>query len=397
MTTQGSGFSENMREWAQKILMLSLFPTIGLFAYLMYGLVSGQLAGAAANHTEARHAAELVNQLSSYFNISLVVSLLCCLLLFFDYEPLGLILVIIAGMLAYGIRFAVNFLGSNQLTNGPASEALFKEFRLAAMIIGAPGVALVVKELVARIVDSRSRQDLTNLTYGTDVAQQEDRPKALIGAFAACWQLPFCRDGIRVKCPIYHARTKCWQQRVGCMCEENIILMAMGGPDKHAGQDMTAAPAASGGFVPLGDLLTQNAEKTRAAITTRPGPRGVRIPTNPHLSDAAKAQRCRNCVIFNEHQRQKYGFLSVPVTIAVPALVFWNFNNLVNLISGFLNSLETYVAKFSFTGHSANITEVTRSLSGNLFVETMLIVCMTLVVMTWAQRLLEFVCFKIKI
>jgi len=181
------------------------------------------------------------------------------------------------------------------------------------------------------------------------------------------------------------------------MCEENIILMAMGGTDKHAGQDMTAAPVASGGFVPLGDLLTQNAEKTRAAIVTRPGPRGVRIPTNPHLSDAAKRQRCRNCVIYNEHQRQKYGFLSGPVTISVPALVFWNFSNLINLMSGFVNNLETYVSKFSFTGHSANISEVTRNLSGNLFVETMLIVCATLVVMTWAQRLLEFICFKIKI
>jgi hypothetical protein len=181
------------------------------------------------------------------------------------------------------------------------------------------------------------------------------------------------------------------------MCEENIILMAMGGTEKASGQDMTAAPPVSGGFVPLGDLLTQNAEKTRAAIVTRPGPRGVRIPTNPHLSEAAKRQRCRNCVIYNEHQRQKYGFLSGPVTIAVPALVFWNFNNLIALMSGFVNNLESYVAKFSFTGHSANISEVTRSLSGNLFVETMLIVCATLIVMTWAQRALEFVCFKMKI
>jgi hypothetical protein len=394
--TQGSGFSESAREWAQKILVLSAIPTIGLFAYLSYGLFSGQLAGVASNRVEAQHAVQLVGQLSSYLNIALVVSLLSCLFLFYESEPLGIGLVVVAGVLAYGIRFALDFLGSSQLANGEASKALFHEFQLAAMIIGAPGVALVVKELIARIVDSRSRQDLTSLTYGKDVVEQRDQPRALIGAFAACWQLPFCRDGIRVKCPIFHARTKCWKERVGCMCEENIILLAMGGEKEHP-HDMTAAPAAGGGFVPIGDLLTKSTEKTRAAIQTRVGPRGVRIPTNPHLSEAAKRQRCRNCVIYNEHQRQKYGFLSGPVTVAVPALVFWNFGNLIAFMTGLINNLETMVAKFSFTGHATNVNEVTKSLSGNVFVETVLIVCMTLVLMTWAQRLLEFVCFKLKI
>ena len=181
------------------------------------------------------------------------------------------------------------------------------------------------------------------------------------------------------------------------MCEENVILMAMGGTDKEQAHDMTAAPVSSGGFVPIGDLLTKSAEKTRANITTRMGPRGVRIPTNPHLSDAAKRQRCRNCVIFNEHQRQKYSFLSGPVTVSVPAFVFWNFSNLVTLIGNFLNGIEKLVGRVSFTGQVGTVSEVTRTLASNLFVETMIIVCLTLVLMTWAQRLLEFVCFKIKI
>jgi len=395
--TTGSGFTETVREWAQKAFLLGGIPAIGLFAYLSYGLFSGQLAGVAQDKTTARHAVELVTQLSIYLNVTLVIALVSSLFLFFEIEAFGFILIAIAGVLAYGLRFALEFLDpSKQLGNSESSAVLFQEFRLAAMIIGAPGAVLVIKELLSRIVNSRSRQDLTSVTYGKDVAKQHDRPTALIGAFAACWQLPFCRDGIRVKCPIFHARTKCWKERVGCMCEENIILLAMGG-EKEQAHDMTAAPATSGGFVPIGDLLTKSTEKTRATIQTRVGPRGVRIPTNPHLSDAAKRQRCRNCVIFNEHQRQKYSFLSGPVTVAVPAFVFWNFGNLVNLIGDQLNNVESVVTKFSFTGHAANISEVTTGLRGNLFVETMLIVCGTLVLMTWAQRLLEFVCFKAKI
>lgn len=397
MINQGSGISETVREWAQKVFVLSLIPVVCLFTYLAYGLFSGQLAGAAHSHKEALHAVELVGQLSLYLNVALVIALISSLFMYYEFEALGIVLLVLAAILAYGIRFGLDFAGSSQIANGSAAKALFGEFRLAAMILGAPGVVLVLRDIVARIIDSRNRQDLSALTYGKDVAKQYERPQALIGAFAACWQLPFCRDGIRVKCPIFLARTKCWKQRVGCMCEENIILLAMGGTEKERGQDMTAAPAATGGFVPIGDLLTKNTEKTRSAITTRVGPRGVHIPTNPHLSDGAKRERCRNCVIYNEHQRQKYGFLSGPVTVAVPALVFWNFNNLLLIMNSAMNNLEATVAKFSFTGHPANINEVTRSVSGNMVIETVLIVCMTLVLMTWAQRLLEFVCFKIKI
>ncbi len=397
MTNQGSGISETVREWAQKTLALSLVPAIFLFAYLIYGLFSGQLAGAAQNKADARHAVELVGQLSFYLNIALVIALVSALFLYYEFEALGVILLVLAAVLAYGIRLAVDYLGSGQLANGKAAISLFGEFRLAALIIGAPGVALVLKELLSRIVSARHRQDLSALTYGSEVAKQRDRPQALIGAFAACWQLPFCRDGIRAKCPIYHARTKCWKERVGCMCEENIILLAMGGPEKERAKDMTAAPVSAGGFVPIGDLIAKSNEQTKAAITTRKGPRGVRIPTNPHLSDSAKRQRCRNCVIYNEHQRQKYGFFSGPVTIAVPALVFWNYQNLIAFLGGAMNGLQAIVARFSFTGHPANVSEITKSLAGNMVVENVLIVCMTLVLMTWAQRLLEFACFKIKI
>ena len=249
MIKEGSGISETVREWAQKTFLLGLVPALCLFAYLTYGLISGQLAGVAHNHAEAQRAVDLIGQLSFYLNIALVVALLSALFLFFENEALGIVLLLIAAILAYGIRFGIDFLGSSQLLNGSAAKALLSEFRLAAMVVGAPGAVLVVREIISQIIASRDRQDMATLTYGKDVAKQRERPQALIGAFAACWQLPFCRDGIRDKCPIFHARTKCWKQRVGCMCEENVILIAMGGSEKERGQDMTAEMPASAGEI----------------------------------------------------------------------------------------------------------------------------------------------------
>ncbi|MCW3053176.1 MAG: hypothetical protein JWN14_2346, partial [Chthonomonadales bacterium] len=278
------------------------------------------------------------------------------------------------------------------LATGDASNASLKEIQMMAYIIGVPGVLLAVRTILSRIFN-RGGRDLANLSYGKDASRTERRAP-LIGALAKCWELPFCREGIRVRCPIFHAKTKCWKERVGCMCEENIILLAMGGAGAED-PDKTQPLNKQSGFIPIGDILSKNAEEKRAAIPTRVGPKGVRIPTNPHLSEAAKRMRCHNCVIFNEHQRQKYQFLSAPVTLAVPLLVFLEFQNLQKLIDTVLGILDQLVAKVSF--NAASTANLSKDISGNLGIEVIFIICITLVAMTWAQRLLEYTMFKIKI
>ena len=378
-----------------KVFQFSLLPTLGLFLYLFWGLFSGQLADVQGKPTEAQHALLLVNQLSFYLNISLVVTLLTSILLFYEVEAYGFILTGLGAFLAYGLQFCIDMLFASdaaRMTSGAASKATLHEIFIAAMMIGAPGILIVLRSLFMRFFQARQGEDLANMQYGSN-ASREDVKAPLIGAFAKCWQLPFCREGIRKGCPIFHARTKCWKERVGCMCEENILIIAMGGNEAKKGQDMTK----DSGFVPIGDLLTKNAEEKKANISTRPGPRGVRIPTNPHLTDTQKRHRCQNCVIYNEHQRQKYQLLSPPVTLAVPVLVFANFDGLVHLVRSLLQGLDSLVGHLSFTGGGQKGLDLAGSVSGNLPIETLLIVCLTLVLMTWAQRLLEFCTFKIKI
>ena len=103
-----------------------------------------------------------------------------------------------------------------------------------------------------------------------------------------CWELPYCRDNIREKCPIYvKRRGPCWWYKEGCMCEERIILQAVINTDwkqKAAKPDMA-----------------YNFGQNRAGLTP-----------------AAKRERCRNCVIYNEHQRQKYKALVTVALIVVP-------------------------------------------------------------------------------
>ena len=278
-----------------------------------------------------------------------------------------------------------------KLVKGDLSSMTVQAIQNTAGIIAVPGVLLFVYSLYGRLANGRRGPDLTALQYGKG-AKKEKVPKALIAATAKCWQLPFCREGIRVKCPIYLGRTKCWKERVGCMCEENIILLATGG-EEHKPTDMTKEV----GFVAIGDLISKSEAEKRTTMNTRQGPRGVRIPTNPHLTDGQKRERCRNCIIYNEHQRMKYQLLAPLVTVAVPALVFLQFDSIRDWLSGAMRTLDTMIAGLKFTGESASSGALSNQVSSSIFIQGAIILCLTLMVMTWALRLLEYCTFKIKI
>ncbi len=397
MQFDSNGFlSDRVVDFLTKAFQLSLIPTILLTGWLLWGLFSGRLADVAAmSRTEHAAALHTITTLSQALNVSLLVTVVSAGLAYMELEALGVIYLLISAFLAFGLKFIMTafFSGdSAHLMNGDASTASLKEIQMMAYIFGVPGVLLAIKTLMGKIFNSRHR-DLAGLSFGKDASRTE-RKAPLIGALAKCWELPFCREGIRVRCPIFHAKTKCWKERVGCMCEENIILLAMGGTGPED-PEKTQPLNKQSGFIPIGDLLSKNAEEKKAAIPTRVGPRGVRIPTNPHLSEGQKRQRCHNCVIFNEHQRQKYQFLSAPTTLAVPLLVILQFDNLRHLIDGALGMLDKIIGNVTF--NAASTANLSREVSGNLGIEVIFIVCLTLVLMTWAQRFLEYTMFKIKI
>lgn len=384
---------------ASKIFPIAAVAVVLLYGYIFYGLFSGALGDVVGQTAQrGQHALQLIHQLSLWLNIALVVMLLTSLALHYEEAAVGYVYLGLAALFAYGLNFVMEFLfaaESAKLKAGPASEATLRELHLTAIFFGIAGVLLVVRQMWVRVMDIRTGQDLANVSYGKEVSKEEV-PKALVGAFAHCWQLPFCREGIRKNCPIYHARTKCWKQGVGCMCEENVIRLAAGGPEISKGQDMTQEPTKGQGFVPIGDLIVENERKNVQNVPTRVGPRGVRIPTNPHLTNAQKRMRCHNCVIYNEHQKQKYQLVAPLVTLAIPLLVWFKFDDLRELVVAMMHRLDGLLGHLSFSGQTGT-SELTRNVQGSLGVDVIIIFCLALVFMTWALRLLEYCMFKIKI
>ncbi len=380
----------------QKIFAVIAGANAVMCGYIIYGLFSGQLATAASTSTlAAHHALNVVLQLSSYINVSLPIALILAVVLFWDNTTVGGMLLVIAAALSYGVNLALDYLSSSgtQLKAGMVAHATLSEMGEVALMLAIAGGILILRGIWDRIRNSASGPDLTAMKYGAN-AKEEDNPRAILGAAAKCWQLPYCKEAVRKTCPIFHARSKCWKHRVGCMCEEHIMRLSMA----NSGGASPANQGVGSGFVAIGDLIAKSESSTTTALPTKVGPRGVRIPQNPNLSAARKRERCNNCVIYNEHQRQKYNLFSPIVTLAVPLFFVLNYSAVQTWLANMLHNIDAIVGHLQFTGTaSTGASVLTQDLTGSIFIEGILIFCLGMIVLSFALRLVEYVVFTLKI
>jgi hypothetical protein len=221
------------------------------------------------------------------------------------------------------------------------------------MIYGMIAVGVTVADVLMRVKDrAKVGTKMDQLKYGRGVKEEKDKQNILLGK---CWQLPFCRKFVRERCPIYHAKTTCWKELVGCMCEESVIRNAMENRP-----------------IPKDALLAAQM-----------------IPRNNKLTMAQKRERCKTCVIYNEHQRHKYkvympltflGFAGVYILLRTPLLAATE--ALLSNING--------VVQTGTLGHAAQFVPP------HAFVEMLLIVVF-IVALSYTMKVLEYMIFKAKV
>lgn len=401
-------------DWMRKLLQLSAVATIVVIAYLIYGFIAGGATDwASLDHAARVRIADNVAGAIRVLNVSLALLLLSSCILFVDEEALGYGLVAGACFLYFGVPYLISATVPDLLeqwtrSHNPIILELLAEVRLAGLMLAAPGLALALRDIVHRITDGsrRNREKLTAMEYGGAVQEEKPISPALIGAFAQCWRMPFCREFIRVRCPIYHARTRCWRERVGCMCEENVIRTAMAAMIEEAEEEETkqgpidfASPVEDSRRI---DLSTgRPVEKPRPAarprrVAPKIRPRDVKIPHNPNIPMSKKKERCRNCVIYNEHERMKYQLLAPIAVFAVPALVFLNLDAIQQALGGALQSLDTLMQRMSLAPTTSALG--LENLAGQeRIAQYAIIACLTIVATTAVLRFIEHCIFRLKV
>ena len=270
--------------------------------------------------------------------------------LFWGYDLMVGMLLIFSAILYFAPLWLPMIAG--EIANDAARAAL-AALQTGGTVLGVLSIAITVVQ-VGLAVSERARHGAKadTLKIGKGIREITDVQNVFLGK---CYQMPFCRKYVRERCPLFHAKSACWKERSGCMCEPKIITDAMA-----------------------------NIVIPKDAVAA-----AKYIPRNGRLSNAEKAERCRNCVIYNEHQRQKYqaglpmvifGMVGAYIVLRIPGLV---------VLEGAVRSINKAVNSATLGGTSqANIPA---------FVLEGLFGVIVLVLLTYFLKMLEYAIFKLKI
>jgi hypothetical protein len=353
MSTPGSrdvseAFQDFLSGCARLVFWLGLACSFLSTALLMYTVIRLGDQGAANEVANAVKNVGLAQRVLMAGVIGLAVG---AGYLFWGSEFLGV------GLLAYAALLYFAPLLLPMVTSANASnEAITRSYgalQEGGTALGAIAVVIVVADVFMRVRErARHGVKADQLRLGKGIKEESDKQNVFLGK---CYQLPYCRKFVRERCPIYHAKVSCWKEKTGCMCEEEVIRGAMENKP-----------------IPKDQLLAQKM-----------------IPRNHKLTDAQKAERCKHCVIYNEHQKHKYRAL-LPAILVGFALVYVLGHG--PLIAG----LENLVRQINATVQGLTLGGLKGAKVPAAFTEGMLAV-LFLVAISYSLRMLEYAIFKLKI
>ncbi|MDX1934485.1 MAG: hypothetical protein SFU56_17940 [Capsulimonadales bacterium] len=389
------------------LVMNLSFAAAGLAAiYILFGMFSGNLAGVdTLPQADQTRVLGVLGTASQILLWGLMIGSLCVALVLWGEETIGYIMLAGAVGLAFGIPFVFATFG-NQSQSGRGLVAALMGFRNAAYVPGVVGLALVIWDIIRRFTSAfRDKQmNPESFTYGND-ASAERKPMRT-SLFGRCWEGPYCRDSIRPHCPIFQAKKACWKERRGCYCEEDIVTQAaqkvqgivLGmAPDPQRNYANSPTPGAAPTPMTFSGIGGSTAGRGPEMTVGGRGIVGIDQEFSRRrieLTMAEKVERCRNCIIYNEHQAEKYRILLPIVIIGGIALCFFLSGWMKDLISGGFTMADALVSRISFKAGGQNTPTFGKP---NDIVSWGIVVAVSLMIVSKMLQTLEWACFKAKI
>lgn len=356
----------------------SLLVALLMTAYLLWGLFSPQTAHfAQLARPERVRVLGNIHLAGNLLLFSCLVAAVVGAVAFFAEEIAGYTIALAGAALYVGIPFCITFfLDTQDFHSNAARRSLLGALSgagTAPFLIGGAMVALDVVRRLAGSLQSRTLRGPDLLRYGaeadSDAAAVGRRPLRT-SLLAKCWEGRFCRDFVRVHCPIFQTRKACWRVKRGCYCEDDIVATAAA---RMAGIPLPMAPDGRYNF----------------ANSPSPGHRKV------ELTPGEKRERCRHCVIYLDHQRQKYGLLMPIVIGGVFALALLFSPLLRDVLRHGLAGIEIVMSHFSWGDSGQGVSF--RLGRPSPTVEWVLVGALTIMALSKVLEALEWAIFKAKI
>ena len=262
-------------------------------------LLAATLFGGAGNLAANPKAAELVKNLgyaAKGLSVALVVASISAILISYEDNKLGVIIVAIAVALEFGVPLALKAVVGDNSASGTIAAPL-RQAGVVLFVVGIIKATIDLFDFLFKLPDRiKMRQANVGTGRPTEAKQRAIASKASM--MSPCWQLPFCREAIRVLCPAFIAKKTCWKFGRGCYCDEEMIARIVRGEPMES----------------------------------------IKAPTRISQSKPP----CGRCYIYLEHQTYKFRMLSplaLPATILVAFLGYPLYAQFFKLFDKGLSSL----------------------------------------------------------
>jgi hypothetical protein len=346
-------------------LRIGLPALVIAIGFLIYGVVTGRLnaigAMKAADRAQMTQVVQMAAQVMVDAGAVVVVSLMIRL---FRDEIVGQALTIFGGLLLFGSPILlVSIYGLGRQGGTALPRTVVDAFRLTGAICFLPGLMLLLRDAILRIWNGLS---VKRLIASKMVEEQEGVPlkkSTFSKVYATCWDMNFCRGFVRKVCPAYAARKSCWRIKVGCYCDEQTILKAMMSEGKE-------------------NVHTRGIMKSL----------GLEEQKKSKLSKSVRKQRCKRCGIYAEHQRQKYQLLSPVIIPGVFVLLYAFHVQISAVLWAVLQKTDSVMSALTYKG----VATQTFADSGP-FLTGLAFAWLSVIVISYALRLLEYLVFELQV
>jgi hypothetical protein len=334
--------------------------------YLLYGILTGRIGGAAALPAADR-ARVISNILFSCkaLGISGIVLIISTAIRFYNDEITGYCFLIVGALLEWGTPMLIgSSLYRVSLEAAKLPIFIVSQFKTVGIIALATAVPFVVYDFWLKMRGIRRALPKTAVVIG----KEDDLPRSRLYIF--CWQMPYCRNYLRKFCKAHEQKKSCWRIKSGCYCDEGMILRVMKESKtvKIPGFDQRFSEVAGGG--------------------------GAR-----DLTAAQKRQRCRQCFLYQEHQKQKYRMLS-PLAFPITGIIMWlYFKPAQMFLSKALEITDQLAGRISYGSGSEQViaNQWANAHSTSETVLWLFLACIGLVLVTYILRGLEYCIFDLQV
>jgi hypothetical protein len=289
-----------------KLSALALVVSTGYILYAVYG-------GFLQDPPDPARVMENLRIMGQIMAIAGTIGTICLVIV--TYEEVAV--AVVAGFVGLGYVLGFPLVVASQVGQGGQGAA--SAITYWAGMTGQAMVAIVGVRVLIEIVQYFREAPLRRAKLAE--AEGLEKPKKVstrpAHRLSRCWEMPYCHDAIKEMCPAFKNRKNCWRIKQGCNCDPYLIESLL---RKGIGTNV---------------LSEKGSEYVRTDLL------GGRDAGKERTRD------CRNCPIFNEHQRQKFHVLNPLIVAGTIVLLGIAYPIMRGLYVQFINILAGLARQFA--------------------------------------------------